>query len=142
MDSEHPPADTPPPDAWVPDVWAPWVHRSWCAAGCEFPPGAMEGAHLGAPWVLTPAEEQTGRVALRLVEDVTESGTGAVRVLVSVTERRLAGDLDPFDEFPEQPGGGLADITSSAGLGADEAGRVVEQLVAFARCAHQLGSVS
>ncbi len=69
-----------------------------------------------------PADEQTGRVALRLVEEPREDGSGEVRVLVSVTERRLADDLDPFGESTGEAGSGLADITSSAGLSTEDAG--------------------
>ncbi|MGH3798086.1 MAG: hypothetical protein ACRDR6_30155 [Pseudonocardiaceae bacterium] len=116
----------------------PWAHRSWCAPGCEFRSGAVEGAHLGAPWVLAPAGQDPGGIALRLVEEVMESGTGEVRVLVSVTERRLADDLDPFGEAGDQAGGRLADITSSVDVSAQETGQLFEQLVAFARSAREL----
>lgn len=118
----------PPPSATPP----PWQHRSWCARDCAFRPGAAEGAHPGVPWVLTPADEPSGRMALRLVEEPREDGPGEVRVLVSVTERRLPDDLDPFHDPPGQTGSAPADITSSVGLGPGEAGQVSEQLIVFA----------
>ncbi|MGH3904230.1 MAG: hypothetical protein ACRDTE_08580 [Pseudonocardiaceae bacterium] len=114
------------------------THRPWCAPDC---PGGVERAHFSPAWSVVPAEEQTGRVALRLVEEPGEDGPGDVRVLVSVTERRLADDLDPFGESSGEAGGGLADITSATGLSADDAGRVFEELVAFARCARELSMV-
>ncbi|MCA1674222.1 MAG: hypothetical protein LC799_19200 [Actinobacteria bacterium] len=132
MDSD--PSSAPPPSP------PSWVHRSWCAPDCSFPTGGAEGAHLGRAWVLTPSDEQTSRVAVRLVEEPGEDGPGEVEVLLSVTERRLSGDLDPFDDGSgESIGGELADITSSAALNPDEAGRVFEQLVTFARLAREAG---
>ena len=59
-------------------------------------------------------------------------------MLVSVTERRLPDDLDPFHDSSGQIGSGPADITSSMGLGPDEAGQVSEQLVAFAGRAREV----
>lgn len=90
------------------------THRPWCAPDC---PGGVERAHVSRAWSLTPVDEPTSRVALRLVQEPAEDSPGAVAVLLSVTERRLA------------------DITSSTGLRAEEAGLVFEQLVTFARCA-------
>ncbi|MGH3906969.1 MAG: hypothetical protein ACRDTE_22735 [Pseudonocardiaceae bacterium] len=119
----------------------PGAHRPWCAPNCAFPVGGAEGAHLGRAWTLVPADEPTSRVALRLLEEPGEDGPGVVGVLLSVTERRLADDLDPWAEGSDPPSieAGLADITSSVGLSAEEAGRVFEQLVGFARCAREAG---
>lgn len=111
----------------------PWAHRPWCAPDCGWPPGGAEGTHLGRAWTLTPEDEETSQVALRLFEEPGENTPGVVRVLLSVTERRLPEDLDPFNEEPDpaiKPG--LADITSSAGLTAQEAALVSEHLMAFA----------
>jgi hypothetical protein len=59
---------------------------------------------------------------------------------LSVTERRLVDDLDPLGEGSDPAiAPGLADITSSAGLTADEAGLVLEQLVVFARSIQEAG---
>ncbi|MGH4026386.1 MAG: hypothetical protein ACRDRV_17565 [Pseudonocardiaceae bacterium] len=119
----------------------PWAHRSWCAPECTFRSGAVEGTHLGRAWTMTPADGETGQLELRLVEQLNEGESGLVRVLLSITERRLTDDLDPLAEIRKTPGpampSGLADITSSAELTADQAGRVFEQLVAFARLARQ-----
>jgi hypothetical protein len=111
----------------------PWAHRPWCAPDCGFVPGVAEGTHLGRAWTLTPDREQPSRVALRLFERVGEDTRGEVGVLLSVTERRLAGDLDPLGEGSGPAvEGGLADITSAAGLTAQETARLFETLVAFA----------
>lgn len=130
---EEPPPGTAPPGTAPSGTMPPWAHRSWCAPDCEFRGGAVEGTHLSAPWVLTPVEEDTSRLALRLIEDVLDTSTGQVQVLVSVTERRLADDLDPFQESPGRLRAGLADITSSVGLDVTEAGRVFDELVTFTR---------
>ncbi|MGH3903623.1 MAG: hypothetical protein ACRDTE_05445 [Pseudonocardiaceae bacterium] len=123
---------------------APWVHRSWCAPECGFAPGGVEGTHLGVAWTLPRAEGETGGLELRLFEQVGEAEVGVVRVLLSVTERRLVDDLDPLAGLREVSGpvpvGGLADIASSAELSAEEAGWVFEELVAFARCARELSA--
>ncbi|MGH3815559.1 MAG: hypothetical protein ACRDUV_24430 [Pseudonocardiaceae bacterium] len=131
------PGGQPDPPAAVP----PWAHRPWCAPDCSFPPGVAEGAHLSRAWSLAPADEPTSRVALRLVEEPGEDGPGEVEVLVSVTERRLADDLDPFDEGTDPSiAAGLADITSSASLSTAETSRMFEELVAFGRCARELST--
>lgn len=106
----------------------PWAHRLWCAPECDFPAEVGEGTHQGRAWTLTPADEQASQVGLRLYERVGEDTAGQVGVLVSVTERRLADDLDPFGEGSAAVGGGLADITSSAGLSAEEVDRLFVRL--------------
>lgn len=132
-------ADPRPP--WGPGP-EPWTHRLWCAPDCEFRSGAVEGTHLSVPWVLCPGEgEQAERIALRLAEvQPGPDGAGELRVLVSVTERRLADDLDPFGEYPGQGVAGLVAITSSVGLDADESLRVFEQLEGYARCVRELSA--
>lgn len=128
-------------DREVSPTTAPWAHRAWCAPECDFPVGNVEGTHHGPAWTLRPANEQTSRVEVRLYEWVGENTTGQVGVLASVTERKLAEDIDTHGADSDAAlGYGLVDITSSAGLSVDEVERLFTQLNALRSEAQKHGA--
>ncbi|MGH3940321.1 MAG: hypothetical protein ACRDTG_17145 [Pseudonocardiaceae bacterium] len=128
-------------DREVSQTAAPWAHRAWCAPECDFPVGIAEGTHRGPVWTLRPADAQTSQVRVRLYEWVGQDTTGQIGVLASVTERRLADDLDPLGEGSgAEPGYGLVDITSSVGLTVEEVERLFLHLEASRTAAQTHGA--
>lgn len=83
-------------------------------------------------------------MAIRVIANPTwlpaggDDGPGQVRVLVSATERRLDGDLDPLDDYPDQTEGGLVNITSSVGLSTSDTELLIEHLTAYAHYTRKL----
>ncbi|MGH3937786.1 MAG: hypothetical protein ACRDTG_04000 [Pseudonocardiaceae bacterium] len=128
-------------DRDVSQTAAPWAHRVWCAPECDFPVGISEGTHRGPAWTLRPADGRSSQVRVRLYEWVGEDTTGQVGVLASVTERRLADDLDPLGEGPGAAlGYELVDITSSVGLTVEEVERLFLHLEALRVAAQTHGA--